>query len=157
MTIGADSRVESAAIRDAVQILRTRLGDCVRSVRYRNSAGGEFEPMAAGVRAARLTLTSGIASTGGRLDIRWWYNGDYVYEYHEDGLRFVFGRDSTEQGTPASDLYFRPPSDPDQRRPSTFDPDFSPELVTLAVAANWVVAARQEDPTILNEPTVYCA
>lgn len=151
MTMGSGSRIDSDAIIDSVHIFETRLDECVQRTRYRNSNGGPYDEVPISVREARLTVAPGILQRGGYFDIQWWCNGDYKYHYEEDGLQFRFGREEDNQGTDDPVEHFHPPADPGQHRQSCIASGHPPELVTLAVIANWVPAARRNDPDLLND------
>lgn len=153
MTMGGGSGIDSRAIRDSVRTFERRLGDCISQVGYRNSNDGQYDEVPVSPREARLTIAPGVQSNGGYFDVRWWQNGDYKYHYEEDGLLFRFGREVANRDLSKPVNHFHPPSDPAQHSPSCIPPDHEPELVTLAVIANWYVAAQEGDPERLNTLT----
>lgn len=150
MTMGAGSGIDSNAIIHSVGIFEARLRDCVHRTRYRNANDGQYDEAPISVREARLTIAPGILQDGGYFDIQWWCNGDYKYHYQETGLQFRFEREVDNQNTSSPVNHFHPPNNPNQHLPSCIPPSHPPELVTLAVIANWLPAAQQEDPSLLN-------
>lgn len=151
MTMGGGSGIDSDAILDSVSIFEDTLEDCVYRVRYRNSKNGQYDEVPISVREARLTITPGILQDGGYFDIQWWCNGDYKYHYQETDLQFRFGREYDNQGSEIPITHFHPPEDPNQHLESCIPSEHPPELVTRAVIANWYPAARDGDPSLLNE------
>lgn len=150
MTMGRGSRIDSRAILDAVSVFERRLDECVAQDSYRNAGGRQFDEVPVSVRAARLTITPGIRQTGGYVDVQWWENGDYRYHYQEDGLQFRFGREIDNEDANQPVHHFHPPNDPSAHQASEIPPGHGPELVTLAVIANWHAAAQRSDPRLLN-------
>jgi len=130
--------------------IESRLDDCIVRVRYRNANDEQFGEVPVSVREARLTITPGIRRRGGYCDVQWWENGDYKYHYQEDGLQFRFGREQDDAATDRPVNHFHPPNAPSHHRASTISAVYGPELVTLAVVANWYEAASRNDPDRLN-------
>jgi len=150
MSLGSGSPIDEEAIRQSVSIFYDRLGRMVQNEAYRNSKGGPYESTPISIREARLTLAPGIESSGGYLDLQWWTNGDYKYHYQEDDLLFRFGREADNESTDKPVVHFHPPDDPDAHDPSCIEDGLPPNLVTLAVIANWIPAVRQGNPSVLN-------
>lgn len=151
--MGGGRGVDADAVLDSVRTFEDRLGDCVVRVRYRNAGADQFDDVPVGVREARLTVAPGIRERGGYFDVRWWHNGDYEYHYRESGLQFRFGHEADDEPTSTPVDHFHPPSDPGDHRPSCVPSEHPPELVTLAVIANWLHAARESDPDLVNSLT----
>lgn len=150
MTMGGGGAIDPDAILDAVAVFERRLDECIHRVRFRNSRHAQYDDVPISVREARVTLVPGIHQDGAFVDVQWWQNGDYKYHYREAELQFRFDREQDTESTAVPVAHFHPPDTPDQHRASCIPSEHPVELVTLAVIANWLSAARQNDPSVVN-------